>query len=439
MVTRKIARRVIWHASFLVGMWAVFIGCASYTDSTKEIRSLYRAGQYQSAYEKLESSELKESNRNRLLYLLEKGMLYDRLTKRGDSRKVLFEADQLADRLYTTSISNEALTYLYNESAQDYPGEDYEKVAIHTVLALSFLADDDLKSATIEARKINTKLAEINSRYDEGKNRYSEDALARYVSGTIYESQSAWDDAIIDYRKALELYEGVYSKEFATSVPDHLVESLYRLLLNRGRAEQAQQLEKKYPTLTRKIKNNLQQINSQGELVVLHEVGTIAYKVAKDFVLPFGRQIVRISFPSISPKIYGEGALTGVEVIGANRFESAQLLQNMDQIASKTLDDRRTRLILKQGARLIAKGQLTEQAYKNFGPIGGIAANVYGAVTETADTRGWTLLPGAFYMTRVRIAPGQHKVMIKSGGKTSKVVPVTIAGGGIKILRHSGV
>jgi hypothetical protein len=174
-------------------------------------------------------------------------------------------------------------------------------------------------------------------------------------------------------------------------------------------------------------------------VIVIHEVHTIAYKVAKDFFIPFGKQLVRLSFPSITPKYYGEGNLNGVQLAGeAGRFESAELVQNMDQIASKTLDDRRLRLVIKQGARLIAKGQLTEQAYQNLGPIGGIAANVYGAVTETADTRAWTLLPGAFYMTRMKLEPGEHKVLIKTGNRTSKVVPVKVSAGGITLLRHKG-
>ncbi len=76
----------------------------------------------------------------------------------------------MATALYTKSISKEALTYVYNDSAQEYPGEDFEKIAIHIMLALSFIEEGQLKSALVEARRINTRLAEINSQYDERKN-----------------------------------------------------------------------------------------------------------------------------------------------------------------------------------------------------------------------------------------------------------------------------
>ena len=51
--------------------------------------------------------------------------------------------------------------------------------------------------------------------------------------------------------------------------------------------------------------------------------------------------------------------------------------------------------------------ELTQGHQRAFGLLAGVAANVYSAVTETADTRGWTLLPPAFYVTRARVARGK--------------------------------
>jgi hypothetical protein len=53
-------------------------------------------------------------------------------------------------------------------------------------------------------------------------------------------------------------------------------------------------------------------------------------------------------------------------------------------------------------ARLIAKSKLTQQAEKNFGPLGGLVANIFVASTETADTRSWTLLPESIHICRVQ-------------------------------------
>ena len=84
---------------------AVFLGCASYTEETREIRTLYRGEQYRQALTKLDETGIKDQSRNRLLYRLEKAMLLDRLGEGKVARKLLLEADKIADELYTTSVS----------------------------------------------------------------------------------------------------------------------------------------------------------------------------------------------------------------------------------------------------------------------------------------------------------------------------------------------
>ena len=110
----------------------------------------------------------------------------------------------------------------------------------------------------------------------------------------------------------------------------------------------------------------------------------------------------------------------------------------MDAIASKSLEDRRFRLIIKEGARLLVKGQITRKATEHFGILGWVAGNVYGAVTETADTRSWTLLPAAYYVTRARLNPGPYAVTVKTNGRISKIQNVKIERDKIVFLRDAG-
>lgn len=135
-----------------------------------------------------------------------------------------------------------------------------------------------------------------------------------------------------------------------------------------------------------------------------------------------------------SPSRFGR---TGVRREG-QPFVGSQLVQNMDKIAAETLDDRRLRLVVRQAARLVAKSQLSQQAEKQFGGLAGLAVSVVGAVTETADTRAWTLLPSAFYVTRYQLPPGTHSIEIYSNGRLSEVKQVKIASGEIQFLRDKG-
>ncbi len=409
--------------------------CASYTDEVKDLRNDFIGGKYKQSLEKLEKSSLKTSNINRLLYTLEKSMILDRLDDRQGSRTLLLRADAIVDELYTTSVTKTAATFLINESVADYEGEDYEKVAIHTLLALSFLEDKQIKEARVEAKSVNGRLHQITQNYDPKYAHYKEDAFARFLSGMIYESMKNWDDAIIDYRQALEVYESSsYSKFFEGSVPESLVTSLYGVALKRKRSDVIKDLKVRYSAILEKYDSQIRENPKGGDLIVFHEAGNIAIKQAKEFFFPAGGQIIRISFPYIDKqKIDWQNTQTGVSVDG--RFMSAANALNLNGLAYQCLEDRRGRLIAKSMARLIAKAALTNQAEQNFGLLGGIVANVAAAVTETADTRSWTLLPQAFYVNRIRVAPGKHSIEFKTSNRITQILSVNVEDGDLQIFR----
>ena len=117
------------------GLWIVALlalfgasGCASYTEETREIRDLYQSEAYRKALDNLEASGLKDEDKNRLLYRLEKAMILDRLTQRDPSRKLLIEADKIADQLYTTSVSR-TTPVLTSTSARRAPAGTRSRIA----------------------------------------------------------------------------------------------------------------------------------------------------------------------------------------------------------------------------------------------------------------------------------------------------------------------
>lgn len=414
-------------------------GCASYTEQTREIRSLYKSAAYQQALAKLDASELKNEAKNRLLYRLEKAMILQRLGENAKAQALLIEADKIADQLYTESISRTAASFIVNDAASDYAGEDYEKVAIHTQLALSFLGQGALDQAAVEARKINNKLYELNAGYDaEHKNTYAEDAFARYLSALIYEAKGEWDAAIIDYGKALDAYQGGFAT-FAQGVPDDLVIAYARLLKKRRRNDKLTLLQQSFPVLLQKVEAEDKLVGEQAaDIVVIHELGHIATKTTSEFFINAGRQIVRFSFPIIRRQELSTYWRESGFRVESNTFVTADLAANMDRIAAQTLDERRGRVIAKSMARLIVKGSLTEEARKYFGDVGALVANVAAAVTETADTRSWTTLPEAYLVSRQRLRPGTYKIEVKTGGRLSDIRTLTLRPGQLQILQDAG-
>ncbi len=424
-----------------LGILLFFVGCASYTEEVAQIDNLYRSQQYDKALKEIDSSALKEQTRNRLLYHLERAMILDRKGEYKEARKAFLDADRAADELYTVSISKVAASFIYNDSATEYAGEDYEVVQIHTMLALSFLEEKSYKEARVEAVKINNKLLEINSRYDErSKNQYATDAFALYLSGMIFEKLGEADDAIIDYRKSLATYEDGFKSFYRGGVQEDLVVALASLYHQRNRRDELKALKEQYKSILGKI--DLESLTKKAQIIAVHDMGQIAPKEQENFVLPIAGQIVRFSFPVIKQRQYSSSGQTGLHIQSldknnkeAEKFHRSQNYIDLDAIAHQSLEDKRLRYTLKAGARLLIKGQVTVQAERQFGDAGKLAGMLYSAITETADTRSWSLLPGAFNVSRAWVEPGRYQVSAKTEGDKEKAEAITLKPGEIYIIR----
>lgn len=479
-----IARRVL---ALLITVWVVQ-GCASYSDKTALVRGFYQGQDYDLALAKLEESPLKTEDRNRLLYQLEKAQILDRQGDLKASRAALLRADKIADDLYTTSISAQLTSFVVNDASTEYEGEDFEVVAIHIALALSFLEEQDLKGALVEARKINSKLGEINHRYSDHKNRYTEDAFARYLAGMIYEASGNDDSAIVDYKRSIKAYDELYGPQFGVKAPLGLLRSYYRVLQRRGRYSQARTFLK--GRSLSKADLDLPPA-SYGRVVVIHEVDTINGKVNADHLMPWSDKYMRFSFPQIAPTPYPAAQSAAVRAAQAAALAEAkaeaqakakaeaeakakaegkglagakgakpkpiprvkvgpmsrgfgiaragstgnrtihrpEMVQDMNIIAHHTLEDRRGRIFAKSVARLIVKDQLAQKAQKEFGPVAGLLVGIAGMATETGDTRSWALLPAAYQVSELYLPAGRHKVVVHHRGKPQELRTVMVRAG----------
>ena len=164
---------------------------------------------------------------------------------------------------------------------------------------------------------------------------------------------------------------------------------------------------------------------------MFHQLGNVAPKRSKDFVWTMGDQVVRFSFPVIYPKRSYRFARTGVKV--KSKLALAEIAQNYDYIAEKTLEDKRGRMLLKAGARLLLKGQMVQKTREQYGEFAGLVANVVAVATETADTRSWLTLPSVISVTRVPLNPGSHELKIYTDGRLD-LEEIKLRRGEVKIL-----
>jgi tetratricopeptide (TPR) repeat protein len=172
-----------------------------------------------------ESGEGYDGN-GQLLYLLDSAMVYMQCGDLDAAQARFRDAEDLADRLWTESLTRNALSLVTNDTVTAYAGEDFERVMIHLMSAIGYLQAGQTEDALVEARRLDTLLAVYNDKYDK-KNVYKEDAFARYLSGILHEGDGDWDAAFIDYRRAAEVYRDDY-RRYGTGLPEMLRVDLMR-------------------------------------------------------------------------------------------------------------------------------------------------------------------------------------------------------------------
>ena len=426
LLSKKIVNFFVSFVLFLLTT-----ACVSHTQEHEELRSLYIKSNYTKALTHLESSSLKSSSQNRLLYLLEKGALLDKLKEKEKARRTLFLADRLIDKQRTSSISQTAASFLLNDSTMDYSGELFEIITLHSLLALSFIEEGATKQARVEAQQINKRLHEFTRNLGDKNNSYQKDAFALYLSGIIYEALGEVDDAIIDYKRSLRVYNSpVYKKFHDGEIKEQITKALYRLAKKRKREEITQKIEATNPQIKQKLEKQT------GSLIVFHELGTLSPKRAKNFFFDLGSsKPFRFSFPYIAQKAPSSGE-TGL-LLEKKFFQGTEAV-NLNALASHTLEERRLRLMLKGTVRLLLKSKITNFIEDELGPLAGFLATSLAMATEVADTRGWMFLPKQFFITRVDLPPGSYKVRAVSDSLPEKKErTVKIKAGKLVLIRAS--
>ncbi len=382
----------------------LFAGCASYTDQITSMSSLTQLGKYDKALDILDKSVLAKNSGDKVLYHMERGTLLYLLGRFDSAARDWGAAESRAEELYTTSLSAQAAALSINESYADYEGEAFERVLLPVYSALAYLRLGSTEKAAAEVRK-TFEVLEVINRQGKGKNSYSREGFAHHLSGLIYEARGDWDAAIIEYRAALaDSASGAGKLRAADSAP--IASALGRLAQFRRRREIVAEVRAAHPAVTWTSHEHMQ---SEGELYVLHESGRIPIKVAEDIVLPMGEGVVRISFPVYHDRLSAPGHL-GVSLDGAP-VGPAALAADFGFAAKAALSDRRAKDIARMVARAVLKDQAARAAARSMGEFAGLVASIAGAVTETADTRGWTGLPETLWLLRVPVRANKTVVL----------------------------
>ncbi len=422
--------------AFTIGCGTTATNLSHYTKVDKGLR----AGNYEQALKELKSRSGYEE-KDKVLYYLDLGMLYHYAGKYAESNLALEKAEIYIDELYTKSVSKAALSYLLNDNALDYAGEDYEDIYINLIKAFNYMELGMVDDVFVEINRLNHKLSvledknvKLDQAYNRSKdskikikspsNKFYNDALGRYVSMRLYESLGKWDDADIDremIKKAFVIQSSIYDfpqpelnmgAQQKGKVPVSLVS-----FAGLGLVKEAKTLY----------------INTQPGMVILGTSktgsgGDFNLQGLNSFAYPGlqGGYNFKFQLPILSKR---ESKVSRVEVVVVDTDgqqvvrSNLSLMEDFDNVMQSVFDLRYNRLVIKSVTRAIAKGiagnMAKDVAKKQFGKnnvfvmLGGLALDLGVNATENADLRAARYLPSKGYIADVYLAPGVYSWKIK--------------------------
>lgn len=411
-----------------LGLLAVMFGlggCATYSGSFGVIERDLAAQKYDAALSNIE----KESGdkKDRVLYLLNKGMVLRMKRDFAGSNIALEAAKAEMDQLYAASVSENALSVMVNDSTVSYSGDNYERVLLHLYMALNYLELGQPDSARIEALQIDAKLREFAEKVPDSN--YAEDAFALYLTGMIYEDRGEWSDAMISYRSAYNVYKK-YLNDYAVAMPSILKNDLLRMARQQGLTNELKQYKNEFGI---ELPNSKERIPDQGELVFVLNNGLAPIKREKaaDLFEPVTASIVRIALPSYESRTNN---VVAARISVIDKQATTALMEDIDAIAKKNLDSHMpaiigrsvARMVMKAAANKTARHAATKNKNNNddamVGVLGALAFQVATVTTERADTRSWLTLPANIQLARMSLPPGSYSVKVELLGADRQVV-----------------
>jgi hypothetical protein len=417
----------------------ILAGCATYYQQTQQLQQHIARGNFQEADQLLNQDTRSRNGKNKLLYYLNHGYVAWMLDKYEESNRHFSTADRIIED-YIKNYGLEALALLTNPNVKPYKPEDFEAVMLHYYTALNYIHLNDYEDALVECRRINIRLNNLNDRYADHKNRYQRDAFAHNLMGMIYEASGDYNNAFIAYRNALKVYQNDYKEYFSMQVPEQLKRDVLRTAYLTGFNDEVRYYEqlfnRDYEYEPREhgeviffwlngfgpVKDEwnirFTKIPSprQGYVIMRSEQLDLSFPLyigdkSQEEKNAFSQlRFFKVAFPRYMERkpVYKRASLQ----VNNQRY-NMEMVQNVNEIAFKTLHDRMLREMGNALLRIATKKALevaADQENENLGTL----INIVNTLTEQADTRNWQTLPHSIHYTRIPLEEGQNTLRFRT-------------------------
>ncbi|MGE8720669.1 hypothetical protein ACO2KH_04985 [Leptospira terpstrae] len=436
------------------------LGCASdYNKIIEATESAYYEQNYDSAIPKIRKLYEGSSSKDKLLFLMEAGMIFHTKGDYETSNKVFKEAEDLADNI-KVSMTRSGISFILSDNESNYTGEDFERVMIKFYIANNYLLQGDTNNAKIYFRRLDFELKEMRFLAAE----YRQNNAARLIDAYVSEKLGRYNDARVQYKNMEQLI----------GKSQNLIADRYLLAVREGDSAD----QSKYAA----GRSSLQAYNSSmqrtspeneklSEVIIIHEAGKSAIKMSRgklmddEYFAVALRGAVEIGLRakgagaslagavaalsvaenpipiykerdpkgSLPKKYYINGVDVGYSDIMNNYSETA--MNNFNENYKTLITKNLTSLSLKIVAAVIASEAMAraiESGGKNknndlvsslIRVAAGAAAGLAVSQTIAPDLRCWRTIPANFQVKRILLAPGEYDFKVESPGSVVTSAP----------------
>ena len=147
------------------------------------------------------TAAIPEDSTDRLLVLMERGMIRQAAGEYETSAADWLKAAEIVEELETRSTTRQAASFIVNDRTVSFRGDPFERTLLRSFLAKNFLVRSMWQDAAVEARNIIEQLENLSG--------YPDDAYSRYVAGFCLEMMRDNSNAALQYRNANSLLDGL--------------------------------------------------------------------------------------------------------------------------------------------------------------------------------------------------------------------------------------
>ncbi|KAF0808421.1 hypothetical protein A6D6_00130 [Alcanivorax xiamenensis] len=368
--------------------------------------------------------------RDGVLYLQELGLLQQRLGNDAASRTVFadvinhYEHTDAQALIRVTGLASQTGALLINDNALPYRAPDYERIFTHSYQALNYWAAGDVTGTAVELRRAaqaqrlaeqrrEGELAEVDEDaasldlsqyqgYFEGLDAAAgavkssfQNAWTFYLSALFWEAHGEYNDALVDYKKALELHP------------------------------RADWLKADVQRVSRALDGHREQ--GTGTVAVLYEQGEVPARQEVSLPIPTPHGLFLVAFPSYSVMSRSAPRPLTFEIGG--QTAQTRVLADVGALAARNLREQAPAMLIRQVLRATGKYNLQKKANDDFGSAGAFLTQLFNLISEQADRRSWLGLPAYAQAGRVTVPVGEQQVLLSGpGGDASVTVPVAERG-----------